>query len=118
MNKVFKDLKIGDYIYEIKDLDVIELKITRIDDDDVPNSERYIEFKADVEDRVRFVYVNNYSSSHKYYPIFSDRGVAWRKLIGDSKARYDVLENKIDKLIIEFDKLEKFLENVKGKELW
>ena len=117
MNKVFKDLKIGDYIYEIKDLDVIELKITRIDED-VPNSIRYIEFKGYDEDRIRFTYVDNYSSSHRYFPIFSDRGVAWRKLIGDSKARHDVLENKIDKLIIEFDKLEKFLEDVKEKELW
>ena len=40
------------------------------------------------------------------------------KLIGDSQARYKKLADEIDERITEFDKLDKFLDNVKGKTLW
>jgi hypothetical protein len=50
--------------------------------------------------------------------VFTEKKDAWEKLIGDSQARYKELANEIDERITEFEKLEKFLDNVKGKTLW
>lgn len=42
----------------------------------------------------------------------------WKKLITTSQARYKELTEQINDAIMEFDKLEEFLDGIKGKVLW
>ena len=116
----FRDLKVGDYIYRIIGLWVYDLKVVKIKAD--PKSQSmyiyYDPIKGDKGYDIDNIYVGkNFSSSYSS-TVFTEKKDAWERLIGDSQARYKELENEIDEKIIEFDKLEKFLDNVKGKTLW
>jgi hypothetical protein len=116
----FIDLKVGDYVYRIIRLWVYNLKIVKIKAD--PKSQSmYIYFKPIKGDKgynINSIYVGKYFSSSCSSTVFTEKRDAWEKLIGDSQARYKELADEIDERITEFDKLEEFLNNVKGKTLW
>lgn len=116
----FGDLKVGDYVYRIIGLWVYDLKIIKIEAN--PKSQSmFIYFnsiKGDEGYDIDNIYVGkNFSSSYSS-TVFTEKRDAWEKLIGDSQARYKELVDEINEMITEFDKLEKFLDNVKNKTLW
>lgn len=116
----FEDLKVGDYVYRIIGLWVYDLKIVKIKVD-LNSQSMYIyhdPIKGDKGYDIDCIYVGKYFSSSYSSTVFTEKKDAWERLIGYSQARYKELENEIDERIIEFDKLEKFLDNVKGKMLW
>ena len=113
----FKDLKVGDYVYMIIGLWVYDLKVIKIKDYSKSQS-MYIYYDPIKGYEIDHIYVGkNFSSSYSS-TVFTEKKDAWEKLIGDSQARYKELANEIDERITEFDKLEKFLSDVKGKKLW
>lgn len=113
----FGDLKVGDYVYKIIGLWVYDLNIVKIKSD--PNSQSmYIYYDPIEEVNGDWLYVGKYFSSSYNFTVFTEKKDAWERLIEDSQARYKELEDEIDEKIIEFDKLEKFLDDVKGKTLW
>ena len=115
--KRFGELKVGDYVYRIIVLWVYDLRIVMIKSDPREQSVSlyYDPIEGFIEDRL---YVGKYFSSSYSSTVFTEKKDAWERLIGDSQARYKELENEIDERITEFDKLEKFLSDVKGKTLW
>ena len=116
--KTFGDLKIGDSIYLLSGLEVKELKITKVSSFKGGGSQSVtlnIDGKVNGYD---YVYVGKHFSSSYSSTVFTEKKDAWEKLIENSQARYKELTDEIDKRITEFDKLEKFLDNVKGKTLW
>lgn len=118
--KRFGELKVGDYVYRIIGLWVYDLKVVKIKSFSKSQS-MYIYYdpiKVDKGYDIDNIYVGkNFSSSYSS-TVFTEKKDAWERLIGDSQARYKELTNEIDERITEFDKLEKFLDNVKGKMLW
>lgn len=118
--KRFSELKVGDYVYKIIGLRVYELKVVKIKY--VPNSQSmyiyYDPIKGDKGYNIDNIYVRKNSSSSYSSTVFTEKKDAWERLIGDSRARCKELTDEIDKRITEFDKLEKFLDNVKGKTFW
>lgn len=107
----FGDLKDGNFVYRIVGLDVKELKISKV------NLESYSSVTLVLESGER-LYVGKYFSSSCNSTVFVKKEDAWKRLISDSRARYKELEEQIDNMITEFDKLEKFLDGIKGKILW
>jgi hypothetical protein len=115
--KRFGELKVGDYIYRIIGLWVYDLKIVKIMSNPREQSVSlyYDPIKGYNEDKLN---VGKHFSSSYNSTVFVEKKDAWERLIGDSQARYKELANEIDERITEFDQLEKFLDNVKGKKLW
>ena len=115
--KRFGELKVGDYVYRIIGLWVFDLKIVKIISNPREQSVSlyYEPIEGYNEDKLN---VGKHFSSSYNSTVFVEKKDAWERLIGDSQARYKELANEIDERITEFDKLEKFLDNVKGKTLW
>ena len=111
--KMFGDLKIGDSIYLLHDLKVKELKITKI-----------IQYKSgnsiclETDGGPDHWMVGTSARNSYENTIFVDPERAMEVLKEKATRRYSELQDKIDQEIIEFEKLEKFLDNVKGKTLW
>ena len=118
----FRDLKVGDYVYMIIGLWIYNVKVVKIKD--YPKSQYMniyydpITIKGYKGYAIDHIYVGKDFSSSYSSTVFTEKKDAWEKLIGDSQARYKELANEIDERITEFDKLEKFLSDVKGKKLW
>ena len=116
--KTFGDLKIGDSIYLLSGLGVKELRITKVSSFKGGGNQSVT---LDIDGKVYgydYVYVGKHFSSSYSSTVFAEKKDAWERLIGESQARYKELIDEIDERITEFDKLEKFLDNVKGKTLW
>ena len=116
--KTFGDLKIGDSIYLLSGLEVKELKITKVSCFKGGGSQSVTLYTDGKVNGYNYVYVGKHFSSSYSSTVFTEKKDAWERLIGDSRARCKELTDEIDKRIAEFDKLEKFLDNVKGKTLW
>lgn len=115
--KRFGDLKVGDYVYRIIGLWVYDLKVVKIKA--VPKSQSmYIYYDPIKGDKINNIYVGKNFSSSNSSTVFTEKRNAWERLIRNSQSRYKELANEIDERITEFDKLEKFLDNVKDKTLW
>ncbi len=115
--KRFGELKVGDYIYRIIGLWVYDLKIVKIKAN--PKDQSISLYYNPINDICGdWLYVGRHFSSSYNSTVFTEKKDAWERLIGDSQARYKELTDEIDEKITEFDKLEKFLDNVKGKTLW
>ena len=111
-------MKIGDSIYLLSGLGVKKLRITKVSSFKGAGNQSVtlnIDGKVNGYD---FVYVGRHFSSSYNSTVFVEKKDAWERLIGDSQARYKELANEIDERITEFEKLEKFLSDVKGKKLW
>lgn len=115
----FGDLKVGNHVYKIIGIWVYDLKIVKIKA--VPESQSMYIYYDPIKGKrgdIGYIYVGkNFSSSYSS-TVFTEKKDAWERLIGDSQTRYKELVNEIDERITEFDKLEKFLDSVKGKILW
>ena len=104
MDKKFGDLKLGDYIYLLKDLEVKELKITKI-----------IQYKSgnsiclETDGGPDHWMVGRSARNSYENTIFVDHERAMEVLTDKATRRYSELQDKIDQEIIEFEKLEKFL---------
>lgn len=121
MDKKFGDIKVGDCIYKIIGLDVKELKITKIKKDKDSFSKSvtlYFDPIPEIKDSCPWVYVGIHFSSSYNSSLFVSKEEAWKRLIKNSKARYKELTTEIDVLITEFDKLDEFLDEIKGKTPW
>lgn len=113
----FGDLKVGDYVYRIIGLWVYDLKIVKIKAN--PKDHSILLYYDPINEiREDWLCVGRHFSSSYNSTVFVEKKYAWERLIVDSQVRYKELANEIDKRITEFDKLEKFLDNVKGKTLW
>ena len=106
-------MKIGDSIYLLKGLEVKELKITRISSTSFKNS-----VCLETNGGSDYWYVGRSVRNSYENTIFVDPERAMEILKEKASRRYSELQDKIDQEIIEFEKLEKFLDNVKGKTLW
>lgn len=116
--KTFGDLRIGDSIYLLSGLGVKELRITKVSSFKGGGCQSVT---LNIDGKVNgynYVYVGKHFSSSYNSTVFVEKKDAWERLIGDSQARYKELMDEIDEKITEFDKLEKFLDYVKGKTLW
>jgi hypothetical protein len=104
MDKKFGDLKLGDYIYLLRDLEVKELKITKI-----------IQYKSgnsiclETEGGHDHWMVGKSARNSYENTLFVDPERAMEVLKEKASRRYSELQDKIDQEIIEFEKLEKFL---------
>lgn len=110
--ETFGDLKIEDSIYQLSGLEVKELKIIKV----IP--EKYSGSIYLYTDDKSYWYVGKSARNSYGNTIFVDPERAMEVLKEKATRRYSELQNKIDQEIIEFEKLEKFLNNVKGKTLW
>ena len=104
MDKKFGDLKLGDYIYLLRDLEVKELKITKIIQYTSGNSICLETDGGHDHWMVGKSAINSYENT-----IFVDPERAMEVLKEKATRRYSELQDKIDQEIIEFEKLEKFL---------
>ena len=104
MDKKFGDLKLGDYIYLLRDLEVKELKITKI-----------IQYKSgnsiclETDGGPDHWMVGRSARNSYENTIFVDPKRAMEVLKEKASRRFAELEDRINEEIIEYDKLEKFL---------
>jgi hypothetical protein len=104
MDKKFGDLKLGDYIYLLRDLEVKELKITKI-----------IQYKSgnsiclETDGGPDHWMVGRSARNSYENTLFVDRKRAEEVLKEKASRRFVELEDRINEEIIEYDKLEKFL---------
>ena len=104
--KTFGDLKIGDSIYLLNDLEIKELKITEISSTSLYENSVCLETDGGPD----YWYTVGKSARNSYVnTIFVDPERAMEVLKEKASRRYSELQDKIDQEIIEFEKLEKFL---------
>jgi hypothetical protein len=100
MRKKFGELKPGESIYKINELEIIEEKITDIHPYDINPHSVCINKNWIVGKYTEYSYNNS---------VFSNYEKAEEWLIEKAKERYKFLEDNIDLEIQEYERLEKFL---------
>lgn len=116
MIKTFGDLVKGDSIFQVKGLEVIEFVVVGVKEAKDPRDialllDHPISFPLMFEKSLVVVRKDYY-----YWPtgrLFSDKEKAWEWLIEWATDRHKELSKEIDALISEFDRLDKFLGDVR-----
>jgi len=101
MGKKFGELKLGENIYRIKGLEIIEEQITNIHN-------HFVNPHYSVCINNNWI-VGKYTENSYNNSVFSNYEKAEEWLIENAKERVKYLENKIDREIQEYERLEKFL---------
>ena len=107
---MFGDLSAGDYIYKVDEFSINRLKINKISTDEYGPHSVFIEACEENNGKIISYAVGKDVKSSYKNTIFSTYNFAASYLVSICKEKLPILEDEINRLIIEHDKIEQFLD--------